>query len=83
MANDRINTSGNRLGQVRKLPERAPGWRAGEPVSARKLNTMSGMLNRTNYGPNPPAQQTTTGDGGGTGTAVDATIRGQIRFFSE
>lgn len=83
MANDRINTSGGRLGQVRQGPSRAPGWRQGEAVSARKLNTMSNMLNRTNFGPLPPAQQTPSGSGGSDVEAEGGQIEGDIRFFSE
>ena len=83
--NDSRNTSGVRLGQVRQGPVRSPEWRQGEAVSARKLNQMSAVGNRTYVGPNPGRQMVPTGasDGGGSSSPVDATIVGQIRFFSE
>jgi hypothetical protein len=83
-SNDRNNTSGVRLGQVRQLTQRSPSWSRGEPVSARKLNQMSELINRNVFAAGPGAQQTPQGSGGGgSSVPVDATILGQIRFFSE
>lgn len=82
--NDRVNTGGNRLGQVRQGPVRAPGWRPGDPLSARKLNTMSEAINRPTFGPNPPAQHTPMGaaESGGGGEPSGVNVVGFIRFLT-